>query len=190
MILPPTGVDPIAGSGLTPYLRKRREWLVRCALRTALDGVCGRNISLPSASDAAAALPVAEVAPKSATQRELSGQISSITTTLLRFGQFLAGNRFAKGKAARLSRAWAGRHEEVLKVPFLRSVVVILGLPIRIGTKADHRCKYGSPACARINPIGRGGRTNNLPSSPQVLANGHYPDRRHTGGDRAGEAGT
>ena len=50
----------------------------------------------------------------------------SITTTLLRFGQFLAGNRFAKGKAARLSRAWAGRHEEVLKVPFLRSVVVIL----------------------------------------------------------------
>ena len=36
------------------------------------------------------------------------------------------------------------------------------GLPIRIGTKADHRCKYGSPACARINPIRRGGRTNNL----------------------------
>ena len=46
-----------------------------------------------------------------------------------------------------------------------------LGLPIRIGTKADHRCKYGSPACARINPIRRGGRTNNLPSSPQVRAN-------------------
>ena len=53
-------------------------------------------------------------------------RVPSITTTLLRFGQFLAGNRFAKGKAARLSRAWAGRYEEVLKVPFLRSVVVIL----------------------------------------------------------------
>ena len=59
-----------------------------------------------------------------------------------------------------------------------------LGLPIRLGTKADHRCKYGSPACARINPIRRGGRTNNLPSSPQVRANGRYPDRRHPGGDR------
>ena len=51
---------------------------------------------------------------------------ASITTTLLRFGQFLAGIRFAKGKAARPSRAWAGRYEEALKVPFLRSVVVIL----------------------------------------------------------------
>ena len=52
---------------------------------------------------------------------------TSITTTLLRFGQFSAGNRFAKGKAARLSRAWAGRHEEVLRVLVLRTVVVILG---------------------------------------------------------------
>ena len=76
MILPPTGVDPIAGSGLTPYFRKRRKSLVRCALGTASDGVCGRNISLPSASDAAAALPLAEFGPKPATQRELSGQIS------------------------------------------------------------------------------------------------------------------
>ena len=58
MILPPTGVDPIAGSGLAPYFRKRRKSLVRCALGTASDGVCGRNISPPSASDAAAALPV------------------------------------------------------------------------------------------------------------------------------------
>ena len=31
-----------------------------------------------------------------------------------------------KGKAARLSRAWAGRHEEALRVLFLRTVVVIL----------------------------------------------------------------
>ena len=62
--------------------------------------------------------------------------------------------------------------------------VGLLGLPIRIGTKADHRCKYGSPACARITPIRRGGRTNNLPSSPQVRANGRYPDRRHPGGGR------
>ena len=51
---------------------------------------------------------------------------TSITTTLLRFGQFLDGNRFAKGKAARLSRAWAGRHEEAVRALFLRSVVVIL----------------------------------------------------------------
>ena len=76
MILPPTGVDPIAGSGLAPYFRKRKKSLVRCALRTASDGVCGRNILPLSASDAAAALPVAEFGPKSATQRELSGQIS------------------------------------------------------------------------------------------------------------------
>ena len=67
MILPPTGVGPIAGSALAPYFRKRKKSLVRCALRTASDGVCGRNISPPSASDAAAALPVAEVGPNSAT---------------------------------------------------------------------------------------------------------------------------
>ena len=66
MILPPTGADPIAGSGLAPYFQKRKKSLVRCALRTASDGVCGRNISLPSASDAAAALPVAELGPNSA----------------------------------------------------------------------------------------------------------------------------
>ena len=70
MILPPTGVDPIDGSGLATNFRKGKKSLVRCALRTALDGVCGRNISLPSASDAAAALPVAEVAPNSATAGE------------------------------------------------------------------------------------------------------------------------
>ena len=52
---------------------------------------------------------------------------SSITTTLPKFGQFLAGNRFAKTKNTKLSSAWAGRHGEVLKAPFLRSVVVILG---------------------------------------------------------------
>ena len=52
---------------------------------------------------------------------------TGITTTLLRIGQFLAGNRFAKGKAAKLSRAWAGRLEEVLRVLFLRTVVVIPG---------------------------------------------------------------
>ena len=46
---------------------------------------------------------------------------------LVTFGQFLAGNRFAEGKTTKLSSAWAGRHEEVLKAPFLRTVVVILG---------------------------------------------------------------
>ena len=45
---------------------------------------------------------------------------------LVTFGQFLAGNRFAEGKTTKLSSAWAGRHEEVLKGPFLRTVVVIL----------------------------------------------------------------
>ena len=51
----------------------------------------------------------------------------SITTTLPKFGQFLARNRFAETKVTKLSSAWAGRHGEVLKAPFLRSVVVILG---------------------------------------------------------------
>ena len=50
----------------------------------------------------------------------------SITTTVPQFGQALAGNRFAEGMATKLSSAWAGSHEEVFKVPFLRSVVVIL----------------------------------------------------------------
>ena len=45
---------------------------------------------------------------------------------LPQLGQFLAGNRFAEGKATKLSSAWTGRHEEVLKVHFLRTVVVIL----------------------------------------------------------------
>ena len=49
-----------------------------------------------------------------------------VTTTLPSFGQFLAGNRFAEGKTTKLSSALAGRHEEVLKVPFWRTVVVIL----------------------------------------------------------------
>ena len=31
----------------------------------------------------------------------------------------LAGDRFAEGKSTKLSSAWTGRHEEVLKVPFL-----------------------------------------------------------------------
>ena len=39
----------------------------------------------------------------------------------------MAGNRFAEGKATKLSSTWAGSHEEVLKIPFLRTVVVILG---------------------------------------------------------------
>ena len=47
---------------------------------------------------------------------------------LVTFGQFLAGNRFAEGKTTKLSSAWAGRHEEVLKGPFLRTVVVILAV--------------------------------------------------------------
>ena len=64
--------------------------------------------------------------PPSASACPVPDHSPSITTTLLRFGQFLAGNRFAKSKAARLSRAWAGRYEAALKVPFLRSVVVIL----------------------------------------------------------------
>ena len=49
MILPPTGVGPIAGSGLAPYFWKRKKSLVGCVLRTASAGVCGRNISPPSA---------------------------------------------------------------------------------------------------------------------------------------------
>ena len=50
----------------------------------------------------------------------------SITTTLPQFGQFLGGTCFAEGKATKLSSVWSGRHEEVLKVPLLRTVVVIL----------------------------------------------------------------
>ena len=45
--------------------------------------------------------------------------VPSITTTLPQFGQALAGNRFAEGKATKLSSTWAGRHEEVLTVLFL-----------------------------------------------------------------------
>ncbi len=56
----------------------------------------------------------------------VAGGTASITTTLPQLGQFLAGNRFAEGKATKLSSAWTGRHEEVLKVHFLRTVVVIL----------------------------------------------------------------
>ena len=52
--------------------------------------------------------------------------LPSITTTLPQLGQFLAGNRFAEGTATKLSSAWTGRHGEVLKVHFLRTVVVIL----------------------------------------------------------------
>ena len=49
-------------------------------------------------------------------RRETKGRMApNITTTLPQFGQFLAGNRFAEGKATKLSSAWAGRHEEVLK---------------------------------------------------------------------------
>ena len=36
----------------------------------------------------------------------------SITTTLAQFGQLLAGNRFAEGKATKLPSARAGRDEE------------------------------------------------------------------------------
>ena len=43
----------------------------------------------------------------------------------------MAGNRFAEGKATKLSSALAGRHEEVLKVPFWRTVVVILDAEIQ-----------------------------------------------------------
>ena len=52
-------------------------------------------------------------------------------THVPQFGQFLAENRFAEGKATKLSSAWAGRHEEVLKILFLRTVVVIL-VPTRV----------------------------------------------------------
>ena len=58
--------------------------------------------------------------------------LPSTTTTVPQFGQLLAGNRFAEGKATKLSRVWASRHEEVLKVPFLRTVVVILVLQRRV----------------------------------------------------------
>ena len=42
----------------------------------------------------------------------------------------MAGNRFAEGKATKLSSAWAGRYEEVLKVPIIPTVVVILGFEL------------------------------------------------------------
>ena len=60
--------------------------------------------------------------------RQLPGwpYVPSITTTLSLFGQFLGGNRIAERKATRLSRVWDDSYEEVLKAPFLRTVVVIL----------------------------------------------------------------
>ena len=56
----------------------------------------------------------------------LPAQAASRTRTVPQLGQALAGNRFAEGMATKLSSAWAGSHEEVFKVPFLRSVVVTL----------------------------------------------------------------
>ena len=60
----------------------------------------------------------------------LAGPHWSISLVLqrrfLKLVGFLAGNRFPEGRATKLASAWAGRHEEVLKVPFLRTVVVIL----------------------------------------------------------------
>ena len=47
----------------------------------------------------------------------------------------MAGNRFAEGKATKLSSTWAGSHEEVLKIPFLRTVVVILGRLCKRGVR-------------------------------------------------------
>ena len=64
-------------------------------------------------------------------QRRFQSTPPSITTTLPQFGQFLGGNCFAEGKATKLSSVWSGRHEEVLKVPLLRTVVVILVWCIR-----------------------------------------------------------
>ena len=84
----------------------------------------------PSSVGSAVAVPKGSAFGWYGTLTEINNP--SITTTLLRFGLFLAGHRFAKGKAARLSRAWAGRYEEALKVPFLRSVVVILAARPRI----------------------------------------------------------
>ena len=54
------------------------------------------------------------------------GQALVLQRRFLNLVSFLAGNRFAEGKATKLSNAWTGRHEEVLKVHFLRTVVVIL----------------------------------------------------------------
>ena len=114
-ILPPcTSVTPSKGSDTT-----------------LMDGGRRSNLQPPFVSDYPPArdnLPPPFTHPTAGYLRYRDFQHpASITTTLLRFGQFLAGNRFAKGKAARLSRAWAGRHKEVLKVLFLRSLVVILG---------------------------------------------------------------
>ena len=70
-----------------------------------------------------------EVLQKALASTRRSGT-PSITTTLPPFGSHLVSfwpeNRFAEGKTTKLSSAWAGRHEEVLKGPFLRTVVVIL----------------------------------------------------------------
>ena len=52
----------------------------------------------------------------------------SITTTLPQFGRFLVGYRLAEGKSTKLSSAWESRHKVELKVPFWRSVVVILAV--------------------------------------------------------------
>ena len=70
---------------------------------------------------------------------------------LVTFGQFLAGNRFAEGKTTKLSSAWAGRHEEVLKGPFLRTVVVILGgvvKMVRVMVDCVGQCECGRMTAA------------------------------------------
>ena len=58
--------------------------------------------------------------------------------TLPQFGRFLAGNRFVEGNAAKLSSAWTGRYEQVLKVPYLRSVVLILAILLKIDQLAGN----------------------------------------------------
>ena len=66
------------------------------------------------------------------------------------FGQFLAGNRLAKGKATKQSSAWTGRHKEVLKAPLLQCVVVILGLGL--ATSWPHYHLTCSPPSQTRNP--------------------------------------
>ena len=88
-------------------------------------------------------------APESVSPSPVLHLPASITTTLPQLGQFLAGNRFAEGKATKLSSAWTGRHEEVLKVHFLRTVVVILG-------RGLHRRRCGGiPPGAPPPPCGK-----------------------------------
>ena len=111
-----------------------RHWLDRAGSEIRKGRRHGRTGAAVTAERARAGGATGLAGPGDGPEGQAGGRGSGnhhhniITTTLPQFGQFLGGTCFAEGKATKLSSVWSGRHEEVLKVPLLRTVVVILGV--------------------------------------------------------------